>query len=245
MKLLVIAPASRYQPGHFGELLVALADRTVALAREPGWTTTLIGMQDCGDHVWHAALAAADAVVLLGGHDVDPRVYKGRNEYPGSGDHLGTADRRSIAVVQACRADRRPLLGICRGMQLINVAYGGNLSPDLFTAQTHRLPDGQRGMLDHLVDVEAGSRLADALPAERLTVRSSHHQGVERLGEGLRPTAWATHDGVIEGIEDPDRPVLAVQWHPEDEGAEPDQLTGLLGWLAAHIRSTEAPRASA
>jgi putative glutamine amidotransferase len=236
MKLLVIAPASRYEPGHFGELLVTLADRAVAVAGEEGWQTTLIGMQDCGDHVWHAALAAADAVVLLGGHDVDPRVYKGRHEYPGSGDHLATADRRSIAVVQACLADRRPLLGICRGMQLINVAYGGDLSPHLPTATTHRLPAGQRGMREHLVDVAAESRLAAALPGPRLTVRSSHHQGVGRLGEGLRATAWATHDGVIEGIEDPDRPVVAVQWHPEDEGAEPDQLVGLLRWLAAHIR---------
>ncbi|MHA6512246.1 gamma-glutamyl-gamma-aminobutyrate hydrolase family protein [Tessaracoccus sp. Z1128] len=237
MKLLVIAPASRYEPGHFGELLTALADRTVDLAADEGWQATLIGLQDCGDHVWHTALAAADAVVLLGGHDVDPRVYHGRSEYPGSGDHLGTADRRSIAVVQACVADRRPLLGICRGLQLINVAYGGDIAQHLPTHLTHRLPDGERGMRDHLVDVAPGSQLADALPGEQLLVRSSHHQGVERLGAGLVATAWATHDGVIEGLEDPERPVLAVQWHPEDAGAEPAQLTGLLAWLEAHVRA--------
>ena len=119
----------------------------------------------------------------------------------------------------------------------VSVGFGkADLSPHLPTATTHRLPAGQRGMREHLVDVAAESRLAAALPGPRLTVRSSHHQGVGRLGEGLRATAWATHDGVIEGIEDPDRPVVAVQWHPEDEGAEPDQLVGLLRWLAAHIR---------
>lgn len=242
MKLLVIAPATSYEPGPFGDLLTRLAEDAVETARREGWTPTLIGLEDCGDHRWQPALAAADAVVILGGHDVDPRLYGGPLDYPGSGDHLVTADRRALIVIQACRADRRPLLGICRGMHLINVAYGGDLIPHLVTHLNHRRPEGDP-MRDHLVDVAPESSLAAVLPERQVTVRSSHHQAIGVLGRGLKPVAWATHDGVIEAVEDPERPVLAVQWHPEDQGAEPDQLPALLGWLAAELRdATERER---
>lgn len=237
MRLLVIAPATRYAPGPFGELLTRLTDDAVEIAREVGWTPQVVGLHDCGDHEWQPALAAADAVVILGGHDVDPRLYGGPMEYPGSGDHLVTSDRRAITVIQACRADRRPLLGICRGMQLINVAYGGDLIPHLLTHHTHRNPEGDH-MRDHLVDLVQGSQLAEVMGERRITVRSSHHQAVGVLGTGLIPVAWAAQDGVIEGVEDPERPVLAVQWHPEDRGAESFQLPALLKWLAAPVRAS-------
>ncbi len=98
-------------------------------------------------------------------------------------------------------------------------------------------------MRDHLVDVAPESSLAAVLPERQVTVRSSHHQAIGVLGRGLKPVAWATHDGVVEAVEDPERPVLAVQWHPEDQGAEPDQLPALLGWLASELRdATERER---
>lgn len=244
MKLLVLAPATHYEHGAFGDLLTRLGENTVEVARSHGWDTTLIGLHDCGDHDWHVGLAEADAVLLLGGHDVDPRLYAGRTEYPGSGDHLPTADRRSIAVVQACFADRIPLLGICRGMHLINVAFGGTLDPHLPTEHLHRLPEGEPGMLAHLVDVVPRTHLESALVNGDLMVRSAHHQGVAALGEGLRASGYAREDGLVEAIELPDRPLLGVQWHPEDESSDPAQLVSLLDWLAGHVHSAVLPRRS-
>lgn len=236
MKLLILAPATHYEQGWFGELLTGLAENTVRAAADDGWSTTLLGLQDCSDHDWHAALADTDAVVLLGGHDVDPRYYGGRAEYPGSGDHLATADRRSLAVIQACHADRIPLLGICRGLHLLNVAFGGTLEPHLTNANEHRVADGQGEMLRHDVDVLPGTWLADAVGAEHLVVCSGHHQAVRTLGDGLRASAWARHDGLIEGIEHPARAMVGVQWHPEATDADPAQLASLLAWLEAQVR---------
>lgn len=240
MQLLILAPATHYEQGWFGELLTGLAENTARVAGEEGWSVTELGLQDCSDHEWHAALADADAVVLLGGHDVDPRFYGGRAEYPGSGDHLATADRRSMAVIQACHADRIPMLGICRGMHLINVAFGGTLEPHLTNADLHRVADGEGEMTRHDVDVLTGTQLADAVGVDRLVVSSGHHQAVRTLGDGLRASAWARQDGLIEGIEHPGRAILGVQWHPEATGADPAQLVALLGWLGLNTRSAAA-----
>lgn len=232
MKLLILAPATHYEEGWFGELLLRLGENVARVAAEQGWQVLTVGLQDCSDHDWHEALAAADAVVLLGGHDVDPRVYGGRMEYPGSGDHLPTADRRSLAVVQACHADRIPLLGICRGLHLINVAFGGTLEPHLVNAAFHRGAEGGGEMTSHVVDVLAGTVLAEATGEERLVVRSGHHQAVRNVGEGLRASAWARDDGLIEALEHTERDIIGVQWHPEEAGVAPLQLPPLLDWLA-------------
>lgn len=229
MKLLILAPATHYEQGWFGSLLTRLGDNVTQAARELNWDPTVLGLQDCSDHDWHAALAVADAVVLLGGHDVDPRFYSGRLDYPGAGDHLATADRRSLAIVQACHADHIPLLGICRGLHLINVAFGGTLEPHLVAASLHHAPEGK--MVEHQVDVLPGTELAQAVSLEQFDVLSSHHQAVRTLGDGLRASAWARHDGLIEAIEYPGRSILGVQWHPEADGANPEQLGALLNWL--------------
>lgn len=237
MKLLILAPATHYDHGPLGDLLTRLGENAVEAASAQGWECLLVGLHDCGDHDWHVGLAEADAVLLLGGHDVDPRLYAGRSEYPGSGDHLPTADQRSVAVIQACLTDRIPLVGICRGMHLLNIAFGGTLDPHLRTEYLHRSPEGEQGMIEHLVDVVPGTHLGSALIDDQLMVRSSHHQGVAQLGDGLRVAAYAREDGLIEAIEVPDRPMLGVQWHPEDTDADPEQLASLLAWLSGHVES--------
>lgn len=232
VKLCLAAPATQYAPGRFGQSLIRLADNAVRAAFADGWDARLLGLDDRPSDEWRAALDWSDAVVLLGGHDVDPDLYGGRADYPGAGDHLPRADKQSLALIDECRTHRRPLLGICRGLQLINVAYGGTLVEHLDNHLTHALADDEDGMLAHEVVMVPGTMLA-AIMGERAVVQSSHHQGIDRLGEGLVAAASASHDGLIEAVEDPSGPLLGVQWHPEDDSADPDELPALLGWLRA------------
>lgn len=168
-----------------------------------------------------------DGLLLTGGEDVDPGQY-------GSGPHpkLGTVDPRrdanELALVAEARARDLPILGICRGIQLCNVALGGTLIQDLPSqrpgAIDHDSPT-PRDVRSHHVTVIEPSRLADILGATELIANSFHHQAVDRLGAGLVATAVAP-DGVIEGVEsaDPGEWLVAVQWHPEELTHEPDAV---------------------
>ncbi len=166
-----------------------------------------------------ALVARIDALLLTGGHDVAPSSY---GEEPRRAVWRGQAerDRAEARWIAACLAHRRPILGICRGVQMLNVALGGTLWQDLTTQRgggtlVHRDAD-RYDALAHGVRIEPSSRLARILGATELEVCTVHHQAIRRLAPGLRAVAWAP-DGVIEGIEhtDPDRWVLGVQWHPE------------------------------
>jgi putative glutamine amidotransferase len=151
---------------------------------------------------------AVDAVVLTGGPDLGQDRVR---------------DAYESAVVRAAIASRTPLLAVCRGLQIINVALGGTL---------HSHIDGHLGIeIRHRVDIVAGSRLAAAVGTCRLSTGSLHHQAIDRLGTGLCMVARA-EDGTVEAIEMPG--VLAVQWHPE---LEPDRAGApLFGWLASPAR---------
>ncbi len=163
------------------------------------------------------ALDAIEALILPGGGDVDPAHYNGARHEANYG--ISTErDGFELALCRAALARRNlPVLCICRGMQLLNVALGGDLVshiPDHYgTDVMHRHPE--RLPVEHPVRIEAGSRLADILGATEVSVQSVHHQAVRRVADGLRAVAWSP-DGVIEAIEAVDRPFLiGVQWHPE------------------------------
>jgi putative glutamine amidotransferase len=164
-------------------------------------------------------LDAAAGLLLTGGEDVDPKRY-GAPPHPKLGEINPLRDATEIALLEAARSRRLPVLAICRGIQLLNVAYGGTLYQDLPSEHPsnvrHDSPNA-RNDRTHDVTVTAGSRLAAATGAAGMAVNSYHHQAVCRVGAGLRVTAVAA-DGVIEGVEvdDPAWWVLAVQWHPED-----------------------------
>jgi putative glutamine amidotransferase len=163
------------------------------------------------------ALEIVDALILPGGGDVDPAHYGGvRHEanYGISTERDGFEMKLARAAI--ARGDL-PILCICRGMQLVNVALGGDLIqhiPDHFgNGVAHRHPDLKH--VQHPVDIAADSRIGRLLGVSSLTVHSVHHQAVGRLGQGLRAVAWSP-DGVVEAIESETHPFLiAVQWHPE------------------------------
>jgi putative glutamine amidotransferase len=172
---------------------------------------------------------APDAVVtrhaglmLLGGSDVDPALY-GESAHPATEVVAAPRDAYEIALVQAAIARDLPILAICRGIQLLNVALGGSLVQDIPTQVVQHLdhnPGGAPSMIGHYIEVTPGTQLASLVEAELerdsfCAVNSRHHQAVKKLGEGLKVTASSV-DGIIEGVERPaSRFCVAVQWHPE------------------------------
>ncbi len=166
-----------------------------------------------------AVLERLDGLLLPGGPDVDPRHYR-EEAIAGLNKIDGEADRQELQLARAALAARKPLLGVCRGQQLLNVALGGTLYQDLRTQQATEVDHtGSRPVArDHLVHpvrLEPGSRLAALIGGAEIAVNSLHHQGIKTLAPGLRAVAWSP-DGVIEAVEGEGRFCLAVQWHPEE-----------------------------
>jgi putative glutamine amidotransferase len=154
-------------------------------------------------------------VILAGGADVDPATY-GADPDPHTTGYRVERDRFEIALARAALARDLPLLGICRGMEVLNVACGGTLDQHLADSQLHLHTPGR--FADHDVRLEPGSLASGAVGAERLAVRSHHHQGIERLGTDLVATGWAEPGGTIEAIERGDRRfALGILWHAEED----------------------------
>ena len=163
-----------------------------------------------------------DALFLPGGVDIDPAAY-GAARGPACGRIDPARDWTELLLTRWALADAKPVLAVCRGAQILNVAVGGTLYQDVGTEHPAALrhdqfPTGgrRRDDLSHDVRIAAGSRLGALLEADVLPVNSMHHQGIARLAPGLTAVATAA-DGLIEGVEvADDRFVLGVQWHPED-----------------------------
>jgi len=163
---------------------------------------------DAPEHA-SATVARLDGLVIAGGPDVEP-VHYGAEPHPRTGPPARARDAWELALIDAALAARVPLLGICRGMQLLNVALGGTLVQHI---DGHAEVVGVFG--DHPVKPVPGTRYAAAVP-EETSVPTYHHQAVDHLGTGLIPSAHAA-DGTVEALELPpaDGWVLGVQWHPE------------------------------
>jgi gamma-glutamyl-gamma-aminobutyrate hydrolase PuuD len=167
------------------------------------------------DDAVEETLDAIDGFVLSGGLDVDPSTY-------GAEQHVETTpiqperDRAELGLLQGALARDMPVLAICRGMQILNVARGGDLDqhlPEKFGHEGHRETLGV--FSTHEVRLDTSSRTGSLL-GERAEVRSHHHQGLRSLGDGLTAVGWAD-DGCVEAIEDPNRPfAIGVLWHPEE-----------------------------
>lgn len=164
-------------------------------------------------------LDALDGIVFSGGADVDPGLY-GAEAHPKTDAPQSRRDAGELALLAAALERDMPILAVCRGFQLPNIARGGNLIqhlPEEVGHDGHKEVPGEFAV--HPVEVESGTRLA-SVAGTRAAVASHHHQALGRVGAGLRETAWAA-DGTLEAVEDPSlRFVVGVQWHPEaGEGA--------------------------
>jgi putative glutamine amidotransferase len=189
-------------------------------------------------------LQMLDGLMLAGGADIDPAAY-GQEAHPETADTVPERDAFELALTREALAQGMPLLGICRGMQLINVARGGTLLqhlPERFGHHEHRRVVGSFDGADHDVVLREGSLVERVAKESRHATKSHHHQGVDRVGEGLVVSGTSTLDGLPEAIElDGEQSaggfVLGVQWHPEA-----DETSPIVGALVAAARDGAAAR---
>ena len=174
------------------------------------------------DPVWATepddVLDLLDGLLLAGGADIDPELY-GAERHPETKGTVPERDTFELALARRAMERDMPFLGVCRGMQVMNVALGGTLHqhlPELVGHGEHRRTPGSFEQADHDVELEPGSLAARAAGEQVHVIKSHHHQGVDRVGEGLVVTGRAKLDDLVEAVELPDRRfALGVQWHPE------------------------------
>lgn len=164
-------------------------------------------------HILRKCREVIDGLVIVGGDDVDPRLY-GEKPQPGTGTVFPPRLRFERRLYALARKDRIPILGICYGMQLINVLEGGTLFQDIQRDAKSPVDHRDTKNPHRRVRVETSSRLGRILGRRRLKVHCFHHQAVSRVAPGFRPVAFA-EDGIIEAVEGEREEILAVQWHPE------------------------------
>jgi putative glutamine amidotransferase len=209
---------------------VTMAPHNYARAvQQAGGLALLLPPDDAAEAAPERWLDRIDALILSGGNDIDPAFY-GQRPHPKTSGVRPERDRFEIALARAAVERRMPLLGICRGMELLNVALGGDLIQDLddfVSPEEH--PHRPGAFVEHEIRLEPGSLAARAVGAETATVCSSHHQAPDRLGEGLKATGWFAGKPIVEAIEldESEHPfALGVLWHPEVE--EGSRVVGAL-----------------
>jgi putative glutamine amidotransferase len=181
------------------------------------------------------ALDRIDGLMLAGGGDIDPGAY-GAEAHPETVGSVPARDAFEVALVRRALARDMPFLGICRGMQVMNIARGGTLHqhlPELVGHEDHRRVLGSFDGADHDVRLAPGSLAARAAGEELHGTKSHHHQGIDRVGEELVVTGWAAIDDLPEALEaQGNRFALGVQWHPEA-----DEASRLIGALVQEARA--------
>ena len=200
-----------------------VGERYVRAVGEAGGTPQLVPLLGEASDVLRRIYDALDGILLPGGADIDPSAYGAeRSRMCGAADP--DRDLTELTLTRWAIGERKPVLGICRGMQLINVAAGGTLHQDIGAERPGAIEHDHQGghgehaheLLVHDVELAAGSRAATILGAGRLRVNSTHHQAIARIAPSLVASALAP-DGVVEGVEGRDHAfLLGVQWHPED-----------------------------
>ena len=196
---------------------------------DSGAVPVLLAPPEEGGGATEDLLELIDGLILSGGADIDPAIY-GAERAPETAGFRRERDVFELALAQGALARDLPVLGICRGMQLLNVACAGSLDQHLDDLDVHLHTPGS--FSDHEVVLESDTLAARAVGLERLQVRSHHHQGIDRLGEGLRASGRAEPGGLVEAIEIADRRfALGVLWHAEEE-----RQSGVIGALAKAAR---------
>ena len=240
----VIGICSAIESARWGawEVLCNLSPRTYSLAvQRAGGIALLLPPDDGVAEAPDQVLDLLDGLVLAGGSDVDAGTYGARPHAETKGTRP-ERDRFELALGHRALERDMPLLGVCRGMQMLNVVRGGTIDqhlPDSVGHEDHRHTPGV--FSDHEVRLDPGSRVAEVVGVERTAVKSHHHQGIEELGEGVVASGWGDDDEVVEAIEVPDRRfALGVLWHPEED--EQSRVIGALVDQAREREREEAPR---
>ena len=210
------------------DLVRRFTARALEVLAERGADWTLV--DTTGDLPGVGDVLDTDAVLLLGGGDVDSEVYGVGGPVPHEYGVARDADEFCMEAIRGAVDDGTPVLGICRGHQLVNVAFGGTLLPDIPEDGLHHGPHGDDLFVDERVELEEGSRLRAILGTDVVVVRNGHHQAVAEVAPELRRAAVAA-DGVVEAVEHPEAWVVGVQWHPEDTLGDPEGLDQLVDAL--------------
>jgi putative glutamine amidotransferase len=188
-----------------------------------------------------------DGILLAGGDDCDPALY-GEDRHPEVVDLLDERRQSNdFALAKVARERGIPTLGICLGLQMMNVAGGGTLVQDIDSQVETEIQHVSKpeDRARHDVMVEQGTKLASIVPAIELNVNSSHHQAIGKVADGLRVTAHAP-DGIVEGLEDPRHPFyVGVQWHPEDMAGEGSASTLFDAFVGAARQYAESRKNAA
>jgi putative glutamine amidotransferase len=204
--------------GPWDQTVVMAPSSYVAAAQAAGAIALVLAPDEGAADTPDPWLDRIDALLLAGGSDIDPSAYEA-TPHPETKGSRPERDRFEIALTRGALTRGMPLLGVCRGMQLLNVALGGTLIqhlPEAVGHEQHRHTPGSFG--DHQVRLQPGSLAARAAGAEHLSVKSHHHQGVDQLGEGLNESGWSEPEDLIEAIELPGPAfALGVLWHPEED----------------------------
>ena len=200
---------------------------------DAGGIAVLLPPQPSPEEAALAVLDGLDGLILTGGLDVQPELY-GAERHPLTDPARPDRDAWELALFRGAEARRIPVLAICRGLQLVNVARGGTLHqhlPEALGTERYRIGGGV--FATNTVDVAEGSALAAMVGAGGYDVHSYHHQGVDRLGEGLVVTA--TSDGLVQAFEaEGDGYLVGVQWHPEENADDKRLFAGLVAQASAY-----------
>lgn len=214
------------------ELIVVTLETIRELGARPILIDSSASNQQAVGTGWHSEV---DGIVYLGGADVHPGLY---DEVPLSKQLPGidvNADQFCVASVQRAVADDVPVLAICRGAQLLNVASGGTLIEHI-DGHRSELADGNTGFINEQLKLEPNAMITEILGRTSVDVRGSHHQSIDALGEDLAVTAYA-QDGTIEGIEHQSKSwIVGLQWHPEEPNANAEDRRRIFSTLIEQAR---------
>lgn len=234
----ICAGVERARWGAWDDFVTMTPASYVSAVQAAGGLAVLLPPDDAAAEDPDDLLDRLDALILAGGTDVDPASY-GARPHPEVTRTAPERDRFELALAHGALQRDLPLLAICRGMHMLNVACGGTLVqhvPDVVGHEDHRHAPGR--FADHDVELEPRSLAARAAGVARLAVKSHHHQGIDELGDGLEVTGWSVTDRLAEAVEDRERRfVLGVLWHPEE-----DESSRLIAALVHEARAAR-PRA--
>lgn len=228
-----------WSPGlshHEAQTMHELTSITVQTLREIGGRPLVIDSSDTSQQAdgagWHDTV---DAVVYLGGADVHPGFYSDVDLAKQIDGIDQNADQFCLHSIRRAVTENVPVLAICRGTQLLNVALGGSIIEHIDGHRTE-LADGNTGFVDETLELDPDAKITAVLGRTTVSVRGSHHQSIDEVAAGLRVTARAP-DGTIEGVEHADASwVVGLQWHPEEANANAEDRRKIFGALLAQAR---------